>query len=370
MHLVLIGGGHAHALLLHRLATHPQRTYRTITLITPSATTVYSGMIASVIAQDVPMPDAVIDIAARARAAGVQWIQDAAAHMNARSVVTASGLVVHFDVASLNVGSSRRDEHICRDVPHALLRTPEDIRMAMRAADGPEPIAVVGGGAAGVEVASALADRRRMHACGAPVYVISAKPYLLAPTSMWAQAKQACLLRHGGFVPILGHTVCAVSADPHGYTVTLDNGKTLRVGHVLWLTGPSAPKWLQTSDIATCPDGYALVHPTLHVNDAPHIFAVGDCRTHIHAPTLDRSGVHAVHEAPIVMHNVCAYGTDTRMRPYRPRRRSLYIVRLGHRRAMLTWGSFWAYGAPLYALKRAIDLRYVRHKTAPADRGS
>ncbi|MBU6145554.1 MAG: FAD-dependent oxidoreductase [Paenibacillaceae bacterium] len=370
MHLVLIGGGHAHALLLRRLATQPRHTFHKITLISPRATHVYSGMIASVIAGDVPMSCALIDIAACAYAARVQWIRDEAVHIDGHTVFTKSGHSVHFDVASLNVGSSRRDQHVCCDVPHALLRTSEDICMAMRAADGPDPIAVVGGGAAGIEVASALAARRRLRACSAPVYVISAKPELLASSSLWPREKHACLLRHGGFVPMLGHTVRAVFVHRRGYGLTLDNGDSLHVGHVIWLTGPSAPKWLQTSNIATCPDGYALVHPTLVVHNAPHIFAVGDCRTHIHAPTLDRSGVHAVHEAPILLHNVCAYGTATRLRPYRPRKRSLYLVRLGHRRAMATWGSFWAYGAPLYTLKRAIDSRYVRHNTAPIDRGS
>ena len=71
--LVLVGGGHAHALALRMLAMRPIAGLR-ITLISPASHTPYSGMLPGLVAGHYSFAQTHIDLARLCQWAGVRFI--------------------------------------------------------------------------------------------------------------------------------------------------------------------------------------------------------------------------------------------------------------------------------------------------------
>ncbi|MBW6453747.1 MAG: bifunctional pyridine nucleotide-disulfide oxidoreductase/selenide, water dikinase SelD, partial [Methyloprofundus sp.] len=73
--LVLVGGGHSHALVLRQWAMNPLPGVR-ITLISPQAMTPYSGMLPGLIAGHYSFEQTHIDLVKLALWANIRFIQD------------------------------------------------------------------------------------------------------------------------------------------------------------------------------------------------------------------------------------------------------------------------------------------------------
>ena len=103
--LVLIGGGHTHALVLHKWAMDPLPGAR-VTLINPGPTAPYSGMLPGFVAGHYTRRELNIDLVQLARKAGARLIMEAATGIDpARRVIQEHGAPdVCFDLASVDVG--------------------------------------------------------------------------------------------------------------------------------------------------------------------------------------------------------------------------------------------------------------------------
>ncbi len=75
--LVLVGGGHTHALVLRKWAMHPLPGVR-LTLINPGPTAPYSGMLPGFVAGHYRRDELDIDLVQLARYAGARLIVDKA----------------------------------------------------------------------------------------------------------------------------------------------------------------------------------------------------------------------------------------------------------------------------------------------------
>ena len=109
--LILVGGGHAHLLVLQALATRrPQGV--DITLISPSRWQHYSGMLPGWMKQHYALDDCRIDLLPLLRQARVHFIEDHIVGMDAeqRCVCLSDGTHVHYDLLSLDVGSEVNTE--------------------------------------------------------------------------------------------------------------------------------------------------------------------------------------------------------------------------------------------------------------------
>ena len=103
--LVLIGGGHAHALVLRQWAMKPLPGVR-LTLINPDPVAPYTGMLPGHIAGHYSRCDMMIDLVRLARFAGARLILDRATGIDraARGVHLAGRPPVGYDLASLDIG--------------------------------------------------------------------------------------------------------------------------------------------------------------------------------------------------------------------------------------------------------------------------
>ncbi len=166
--LVLVGGGHAHVHVLKRFGMRPMPGVR-VTLIARDIETPYSGMLPGYVAGHYRFDECHIDLMRLTRFAGARLIHDEAIGLDRarREVLCRDHPPIRYDVVSLDIGITPRRSDIPGAAEHAIAVKPID-RFAARwealieRAKGLDRLrlAVVGGGAGGVELA--LAARHRL----------------------------------------------------------------------------------------------------------------------------------------------------------------------------------------------------------------
>jgi selenide,water dikinase len=104
--LVLVGGGHAHALALRMLAMRPVEGLR-ITLISPSSHTPYSGMLPGLVAGHYAFEETHIDLARLCQWAGVRFLAAEVISLDptSRRLSLDGRPDIHYDALSLDIGS-------------------------------------------------------------------------------------------------------------------------------------------------------------------------------------------------------------------------------------------------------------------------
>jgi len=317
--VLLVGGGHAHAWLLR--AGLPGA----VTLVTPYPHHTYSGMLPGYVAGHYTAGEIRIDVAALCARAGVALVLGRVAALDAaqRRVRLENGSTLEYDLASLDVGSEAAAP------ARALAAKPfepfmarwEEVRNDVRS------VAVVGGGAAGVEMAMAVAHRTR-----AQVTLFSARP-MFRPALARRIARQ--LERRG-----VELRRAAYAGEPCDLA--------------LWTAGASALPWLRTSGLAVDERGFVLVDGTLRSVSHPEVLAAGDCATLRDAPH-PKSGVYAVRQAPVLAANLrgAQHG-------FVPQKRALALLSCGARYAIGDWGRVSWEGAWVWRWKDRIDRRWVQ----------
>jgi NADH dehydrogenase FAD-containing subunit len=158
------------------------------------------------------------------------------------------------------------------------------------------------------------------------------------------------------------HTQRAVGI-PGG--VMLADGRELHPDIVLAATGTRAPCWLKLAKLALDEHGHVAVDAFHRSLSHPQVFASGDICARMDV-VMARSGVHAVHAGPVLAHNLLAVLSDKPLRAYRPRKKSLYLLRSGERHAIASWGGLSAEGRWVWRWKDAIDRRFIARHTLQA----
>jgi NADH dehydrogenase FAD-containing subunit len=214
-------------------------------------------------------------------------------------------------------------------------------------------VAVVGGGAAGVELALAIrASLSRLFPHAHVSLVTPEHGFLSGHASAVRQSALAKLSKRG--IPV---RFAEAVGEADG--LLLSNGAHLPVDCVIAATGSRAPRWLARSGLARSNGDYVAVGPDLRCISHPSIFAAGDIIDRVDRD-LPRSGVHAVKAGPVLAANLRAALCGGSLRHYMPRTRTLYILATGDRRAILSWGNFTLSGSFAWHLKDRIDRRFVK----------
>ena len=378
--LVLVGGGHAHVQVLRAFAMQPVAAV-CVTLVVDRPEAVYSGMVPGFVAGDYRAAELEIDVVPLARRAGARVVLAAALRVDpaARRIELAGRPPLPYDVASLDIGSSVHGLGLPGVREHALATRPigsfverleAALARAATAAPGGRPrLAVVGGGAAGVELAAGLAARLRSTGVDPIVALVSDDARLLRGQGARLAAAAARALAKRGVRVRTGARVEAVLKD----ALVLVGGEHLPCDLALWATGAAPPPLVAASPLPTDAAGYVRVRDTLAVPGCEGLFAVGDCagleaglgaraaggaEQGLRSP-LPKAGVYAVRQGPILAANLRAALEDRPLRRYRPQRDFLALLNLGERRALGgKWGAV-ASGRAVWRLKDRIDRRFV-----------
>ncbi len=362
--LVLAGGGHAHVEVLRDLAERPGSGIA-VTVVSPRPRLVFSGMIPGAIAGHYRLEDCAIDVEALARRANARFVNGAIFRVDAANhrVHCADGETIDYDILSLDVGSRVAVGPATGVDEHATLVRPMEVLMKgwadalSRAREGKvRSVTMVGGGAAGVELALAMEYRLRRECPESPphVRVITNTPVILAEFSTGARRRLKLQLGRGGIGVHVDASVAAVGADH----VRLESGIEFKSDATFWAGGPSAPPWISSSGLAADPRGFLLVNEALQSVTDRDIFGVGDCATqegHPHA----RAGVFAVRAAPVLAANLRAAAHGGALTPHVTNPRYLAIISTGRKSAVGVWGDFSFQGWWAWRWKDRIDRGFV-----------
>ena len=337
--VLLAGAGHAHLVLLRSLAQAPLYGAR-LTLITPSPRQIYSGMLPGLVAGHYKLEQVTIDVAALADKGYVELVEGSVAALDAerRKLRLEWGAELDYDVLSLNVGSTI-DTSLPGAKHHALAVKPyENFVQKLRFANR---VAIVGGGAAGAELAMALRYRK------AQVTLYSDRPTLSR------RVERQLRRRKVDYRPGMG--VSAIHNGP----VVVSGGARQDFDLVILATGAAPLPWLQQAGLETDEHGFVVVSDTLQSTSYPEVFAAGDCATIRHRPR-PRSGVYAVRHGEILAVNLRRVFEGGPLERYEPQTRALSMISCGARYAIAERGDWSWQGRLAWLWKDRIDRRWVR----------
>lgn len=365
--LVLLGGGHAHVQVLHALAREPMAG-ADVLLITPFARQMYSGMVPGLVAGHYTADQCAIPLMPLAAAAGVPMVEGMAVALDAaaRVVHLADGRTAEYDVLSLDTGASMDRDRIRGARDNAMFVRP--IEHFVRLLEGLVELArqrvvdvvVVGGGAAGVELALAL-QYRLAGADGAEerarVALVTGGP---APLQDYPPAvmRHAAALLAARRVTVFRDTCAELQPG----VLVLGSGARLACDAPVLATGAEPPPWLAGSGLQLDVRGFVCTGPTLQSCSHPEVFAAGDVASRVDAPH-PRSGVYAVRAGPPLLLNLRRHVAGGVLQPYQPQRRTLNLISCGERRAIMAWGDWAAQGRWAWWWKDRIDRRFVARYT-------
>lgn len=355
--LVLIGGGHTHALVLRMWAMDPLPG-AALTVIDPGPSVAYSGMLPGFVAGHYTRDDLDIDLVRLARAAGARLILDRAVAIDrtAKIVKLQGGREIAYDIASLDIGIHSRMPDLPGFRDHAVAAKPlgpfARAWSEMRARPG--PVAVIGGGLAGVELAMAMAHDLRARGHGDPVHLIDRGRVV---DGMPARAALLAALRAQQVTIHEQAQVVRLTQD----AVVLADGTRIDAQFVTGAAGARPYAWLSQTGLRLH-DGF--VHVGCHLQSSDDaIFAAGDCAHLSHAPR-PKAGVYAVRAAPILAYNLRVRLQEAgKMRDFHPQRDYLKLVSLGGRRALAEKGGRVLQGRLMWRWKDRIDRSFMRRFT-------
>ncbi|MCB9723590.1 MAG: selenide, water dikinase SelD [Spirochaetaceae bacterium] len=367
-----MGGGHAHVQVLRAFAMRPPPPDVRVLLVVDRAEAIYSGMVPGFVAGDYEQAELTIDVWPLARRAGTGVIRAAALDLDpvAHTITLEGRPPLHYDVASLDTGSSVRGLDVPGVREHALATRPIgdfvralDARADALAALGrPVRVEVVGGGAAGTELAFTLEARLAERGVAASVGLVSADREPLGDARPLARRAVLREARARGLALRLASRVVAVDAT--GLTLVSATGdETYRPADlVVWATGaaPGAfPRGGGTSRLPIDAHGFLEVRDTLQTTGFDDVFAAGDCARLVDHRWVPRAGVYAVRQGPVLERNLRARLEGRALERYRPQRDFLALLHLGHGRALATKWGLVARGRLPLVLKDRIDRRFM-----------
>ena len=369
--IVLVGGGHSHVGVLRDFAMRPVPGVR-ITLICTDTHTPYSGMLPGYVAGHYDYDDVHIDLSRLSVFAGARFIRAEVTGVDRaqRRLLLRDRPPMPYDLVSINIGSTPQTDMVPGAQAHVVAVKPIHrfnqrwLALLERVREHPNGmiIAVVGGGAGGVELTLAMEFRLRqlMRELGRDpgqlvFHLFTADATILPTHNRRVQGRYADVLRQRG---VQVHENAAVRQVQAGRLHTAD-GSTFDADEIVWVTQAGGAAWLGATGLALDDRGFIRVNDALQSITDPRVFAVGDVASMEHH-RLEKAGVFAVRMARPLARNLRLALADQALAPYRPQRHWLALISTGDKYAVASRGPLSFAGAWVWRWKDWIDRRFMR----------
>jgi selenide,water dikinase len=361
--LLLVGGGHSHVEVLRRFAEEPEPGVD-LTLVSPDALTPYSGMLPGLVAGHYAHAEAHIDLPPLAQRAGARWLRDTVVGVDLgdRRAQLARHPPETFDLLSLDIGSTP-DMSIAGAQANAIGVKPVagflDAWAAIQddaAHERINTIAVVGGGAGGIEILLAMHHRLAvLLGAGAPRFaIVTDTPHLLPQHAPSVRRRIGRTLVARDVVVHLDAR--AVAVEP-GNVVAAD-GRRIAAERIVWATAAAAQPWVGTAGLACDPRGFMRMDEYLRSVSHPFVFGAGDCAVQDAHPR-PKSGVYAVRQGPPLATNLRRAARGEALAAFVPQRSALALISTGNRHAIASRGAFAVEGDWVWRWKDRIDRGFM-----------
>jgi selenide,water dikinase len=374
--LVLLGGGHTHAIVLRKLAMAPLPGVR-LTLVTNLVDTPYSGMLPCHISGLYSFDESHIDLRPLTRFANCRLIMDRAVGLDLaqQQVICDRHPPIAYDYLSIDTGSTPATVTVpgaadwaipAKPVPDLLRAWEQWLQEVRQGAILSPCLAIVGGGVGGVELAFNMQVRLQQvlgetgrSPQAVTLHLIHRGADLAKGRNRSTRRQIQRRFRERGVQLHLQESVCGVEpVAGDRRQVRCESGLTITCDRVFWVTNAAAPPWVKQSGLATDDRGFVQVTDTLQSCSHPNVFAAGDVATMVNHPR-PKAGVFAVRQGDPLSYNLRAVLRGQPQKPFRPQRQYLNIIDTGDGSAIASRGPFTLESRWMRAWKDRIDRRFM-----------
>ncbi len=364
--VVLLGGGHAHVIVIRKWAMAPIEGVR-LTLISEQGMTPYSGMLPGLVAGHYSYTQSHIDLPRLCQWAGVRFIEKRATGLDPENqkVLLADRPALHYDILSIDTGGAPALHTVKGADQFATAVKPVssfysrwqqiEQRLDQNKGAGTMRIGVVGAGAGGFEILLAVqhriasATRSAQHQL---YWIIRGEVLPGATERVRKFALEAC--REKGIKMETSFDVSEVRSD----RLLAVDGRDIALDEVLWCTEAKAAEWPAKSDIACDDEGFVLTNDFLQSVSHKNIFAVGDVAVQENNPR-PRAGVFAVRQGPPLFRNLQRAALEKKLVEHHPQHQFLTLLSLGNKRAIASKSAFSVVGDWVWQWKDHIDQTFM-----------
>lgn len=369
--LVLIGGGHSHLIVLKKFGMQPIPGVR-VTLITRDINTPYSGLLPGYIAGHYAFDDMHIDLRPLCQFASARLYHDRAIKIDTenKKVICVNRPPISYDILSINIGSQPDVSSIPGASEFAIPVKPcnlfidhwqQMLKRVLRQR-GMHRIAVVGGGAAGVEMLLAMQFRLQQVLCEQNrqdeilrFHLISKTARILPNFPMGVSQRFQRILNQRSIHLHLGIEATRINDG----LLRLSDGDKIELDEIFWITNASTADWLKESGLAVNEQGFMLVHDTLQSTSHADIFGAGDTTHVINHPCV-KAGVFAVRQGKALYKNLRRVLLGQALKPFILQKTWLALISTGDKYAIATKAGLHFEGAKVWLWKDWIDRRFMR----------
>lgn len=361
-HLVLAGGGHAHMVTLANLKRFIEKGHA-VTVIGPSEHHYYSGMGPGMLGKTYSPEDIRFATRQVVEKFGGAFVLGKVVKIDpeAQTVHLEAGNAISYDVLSCNLGSHVPREIIADDLDSIYLVKPiERLLEAQRrivelGSRQSITVGIIGGGPSSVEIAGnvwRLAQRQRMRPVN--IHILTSKT-LMPHHPAGIRNRALASLKRRGIKIVEG---CDIDKIQTG-RVTDTSGKSHRFDVIFVAIGVRPNAVFSASGIPTGPDGGLLVNRYLQSPTYPNIYGGGDCIYFEDRP-LDKVGVYAVRQNPVLFHNLMAALEGGAPQVFDPGGQYLLIFNLGDGTGIFYKWRLLFGGRLAFKIKDYIDRKFMR----------
>ena len=360
--LVLAGGGHAHMVVLANLR-HIVDSGHVVTVIQPSAFHYYSGMGPGMLGGTYRPEEIRFATRRQVEKRGGTFLLGRVVRIDTQdqTVHLETGDEVPYDVLSCNLGSSVPSQAISGSLKDIYPVKPIEGLMEAQArirelgAGSNISVAIVGGGPSAVEIAGNV--WRLTSAPGmqpARITIMTGRTVMPRhPTGVRRKALRSLAKRSIGIMEN-----CDVQKISTGKVVDA-SGQSHAFDLIFVAIGVRPSEVFHASGLPTGPDGGLLVNRYLQSTACDNIFGGGDC-IHFQESPLDKVGVYAVRQNPVLYHNLMAALDGGELQPFDPGGDYLLIFNLGDGGGIYYKKPILFGGRIAFFIKDYIDRKFMR----------
>jgi NADH dehydrogenase FAD-containing subunit len=360
--LILAGGGHAHMVTLANLHQIVESGHA-VTVIQPSEHHYYSGMGPGMLGGTYRAEEIRFATRRQVEKQGGTFVLGKVVHIDAQAqtVHLEAGDALPYDVLSCNLGSFVPSQLIKGDLkdiypvkPIERLREAQ-ARILELGAQGSISIGIVGGGPSAVEIAGNVWRlTRRPGLTPARIKIITGGTMMPRhPTGVRQKALRSLAKRR---IEVIEN--CDVREISPG-KVLESSGQTHALDVIFVAVGVRPNDVFHASGLPVGADGGLLVNRYLQSTAFANIFGGGDCICFQESP-LDKVGVYAVRQNPILFHNLMAALSGGALQPFNPQGDYLLIFNLGDGRGIFYKKPILFGGRMAFIIKDYIDRKFMR----------
>jgi NADH dehydrogenase FAD-containing subunit len=333
-----------------------------VTVVQPSPYHYYSGMGPGMLGATYEPEQIRFDTRRQVERGGGTFIENTAVHIDPirSSVTLADGSTLSYDALSCNTGSQvaadirgNRDEIIPAKPIAGLIAARK--RLIELIGRGAVHVGIVGGGPSAVELACnvrQLADRHDSSQVRITLFAghrifPGRPPRLQRIVKRYLAKRQITGIEESRIVSVSGGAVKTDRKQHHSCDL------------IFTATGVAPAPMLRQSGLSTEQGSGLAVNRYLQSITYENIFGGGDCIDFVSSP-LDKVGVYAVRQNPVLLHNLLAFLNGRPLRPFSPGGGYLLVYNMGKGHGILAKGALIFSGRLAFVIKDYIDRRFMR----------